>query len=101
MGVGRVPEAKRLRAVITGRVQGVAFRYFVCRCARELDLAGWVRNLADGGLEVVAEGDEAHLHKLVAELKQGPPMAWVQAVKVQWQAPEHDFAGFTIAPTAY
>ena len=94
-------EAKRLRAVITGRVQGVAFRYFVCRRDQELSLTGWVRNLADGGLEVVAEGDESHLHKLLADLQQGPPMAWVQAVKVQWQAPEDNFTGFAIAPTAY
>ncbi len=94
-------EAKRLRAVITGRVQGVAFRYSVCRRAQQLSLTGWVRNRADGGLDVVAEGDESHLRELLADLKQGPPMAWVQAVKVQWQAPEHDFVGFTIAPTAY
>ena len=94
-------EAKRLHVVITGRVQGVAFRYFVCCRAQELNLAGWVRNLADGALEVVAEGDESHLHELLADLKQGPPMAWVQAVTAQWQAPEHDLAGFTVAPTAY
>ena len=48
----------RVHLVVRGRVQGVGFRWFVKEVARGLDLAGWVKNRADGGVEVVAEGGE-------------------------------------------
>ena len=94
-------ELRKLHVVITGRVQGVGFRYFVAWRARELDLTGWVRNQADSSVEVEAEGDDASLQKLLVTLKQGPPTAWVQAVSVQWHAPEHNFKRFSVLPTGY
>jgi acylphosphatase len=78
------PGSRRLRAVVTGRVQGVGFRANVEYQAQRLGLAGWVRNLHQGGVELEAEGPEAELEKLLAFLRQGPRMARVDAVDVQW-----------------
>lgn len=74
----------RVHAFVAGVVQGVGFRYFVAREARRLGLAGFVRNLPDGRVEVVAEGERAALERLVAALRTGPPSAEVQDVRVEW-----------------
>lgn len=58
-------------------MQGVGFRYFAWRLATRLALRGWVRNLPDGRVELVAEGDPDRLAQLEVELKRGPPMASV------------------------
>ena len=94
-------EASRVRTVITGRVQGVGFRYFVLRNAKELRLAGWVRNRTDGAVEIVAEGDKQDLQHLVSKLKIGPPTAWIEHISIQWQPPADNLADFVIEPTAY
>ncbi len=94
-------EVRRLHVVITGRVQGVGFRYYVLRCARDRGLVGWVRNRPDGSVELVAEGDEPSLRGLLADLKQGPPLSWVQQVSTEWQSPQPGLQGFDIGPTAY
>jgi acylphosphatase len=62
----------RLHVVVRGRVQGVGFRWFVRETARRRGLAGWVRNLADGGVEVFAEGPDAEIAALRSELAKGP-----------------------------
>jgi acylphosphatase len=69
------------RFLVTGRVQGVGFRWFVERRARALGLAGWVRNLPDGSVEVAAAGDDAALDALRATLREGPSGARVMAVR--------------------
>jgi acylphosphatase len=69
-----------VRYIVSGRVQGVGFRWFVMREATRLDLAGYVRNLPDGSVEVVAEGPPAGLASLESALRHGPPAARVQAV---------------------
>ena len=69
-----------VRFVITGRVQGVGFRWFVVREARALDLAGYVKNLDDGSVEVVADGESAAIDALAAALAHGPPAADVRRV---------------------
>jgi acylphosphatase len=69
-----------VRFIVSGRVQGVGFRWFVMREATRLDLAGHVRNLPDGSVEVVAEGPPAGLASLEAALRQGPSGARIQAV---------------------
>ena len=94
-------EASRVHTVITGQVQGVGFRYFVIRNAKQLGLVGWVRNRMDGAVEIVAEGDKQHLECLISKLKIGPSMAWVQHVSTRWQPAENNFVGFVIKPTAY
>jgi acylphosphatase len=70
----------RLHVVIRGRVQGVGFRWFVRESARQLDLAGWVLNRPDGGVEVAAEGSDDSIHALREALSQGPPGANVRSV---------------------
>lgn len=69
-----------VRFIVKGRVQGVGFRWFVTREAARLDLAGYVRNLPDGTVEVVAQGPEAALASLESALAHGPPAAHVSSV---------------------
>jgi acylphosphatase len=68
------------RWLISGLVQGVGFRYFVLREARALALAGWVRNLSDGRVEVVANGGLGDLELLEELITRGPPHAQVSRV---------------------
>lgn len=70
----------RLHVVVRGRVQGVGFRWFVRETARPLDLAGWVKNCPDGGVEVAADGSEGSIQALRAALEQGPSGAIVSSV---------------------
>ena len=71
---------KGLCAIIHGRVQGVGFRYSTVSRAREIGVTGYARNMPDGTVEVVAEGDEDKLKQLVAWLKNGPPASRVENV---------------------
>ena len=70
------------RFLVSGRVQGVGFRYFTQDIARREGLTGVVRNLPDGRVEVVAEGDERALTRLEAALRRGPSHARVEHVEV-------------------
>jgi acylphosphatase len=70
----------RLHVLVRGRVQGVGFRWFVRETARDLGLAGWVRNRPDGTVEVAAEGSAVTLERLRDELRNGPPGAAVTSV---------------------
>jgi acylphosphatase len=70
---------------ISGMVQGVGYRYFVLQKARNLNLTGYVRNLRDGGVEVLAEGDEQVLRSFLSELQQGPVGAIVGKTGTTWQ----------------
>jgi len=65
------------RYIVTGRVQGVGFRHFVHRAAAVEGLHGWVRNLADGGVEIRAEGESAALERFERQVRQGPPASRV------------------------
>lgn len=87
----------RRRFRVSGRVQGVGFRWFVAQRAAELGLDGWVRNEADGALTVLASGSETALDALAAALAQGPRSARVAAVEaVESAAAEAPPAGFRI-----
>ena len=70
----------RLRLEIHGRVQGVGFRWFVREAARRRGVAGWVRNRADGSVELEASGTEPSLRELIAVIREGPPGARVENV---------------------
>ena len=87
---------RRLTAYVEGRVQGVGFRAFTRSEARQLGLRGEVRNLPDGGVEVVAEGVDAALRELVAALRRGPSGSGVGAVRVEWSAATGEHSGFQI-----
>lgn len=75
-------------AIVCGRVQGVAFRYFTRERARELALGGWVRNLSDGRVEVHVEGPSEQVARFVEWLHKGPPAARVETVDVNAVEPE-------------
>ena len=87
----------RLRALISGRVQGVAFRAYTQEEARGLGLEGWVRNLRDGRVEVLAEGPRVALEKLLAWCREGPSYANVKDVEFEWDEPRGDLGDFHIA----
>lgn len=85
-----------LRVRVSGRVQGVGYRYFAQRQATALGLTGYVRNLTDGEVEVVAQGDEQALASLVEDLRCGPPSGIVRNCTVEPCEPGESFTGFTI-----
>ena len=89
-------QARRLEAVVHGRVQGVGFRVFVLREARGLGLAGWVANESHARVRCVAQGAEAHLDRLLGRLRDGPPAASVDRVDVTWSEPGDPLVGFEI-----
>jgi acylphosphatase len=76
------------RLVVRGRVQGVGFRYAMCREARRLALGGWVRNRGDGSVEAVAVGDAAQLDALQRWAQHGPSGARVDSVEADDVAQE-------------
>jgi acylphosphatase len=78
------PESASFLAVVTGRVQGVGFRYSAVRRARELGLFGTVSNRADGSVEVRAEGKMKDLERMLEWLQRGPPGAHVRDVQADW-----------------
>ncbi|MGH2524624.1 MAG: acylphosphatase [Anaerolineales bacterium] len=88
------PAPQRLHAHVRGIVQGVNFRYYTGERARQLGLTGWVRNLRDGSVEVLAEGPRPALDQLLDFLRRGPPAARVEEVRADWSAASGDFAGF-------
>jgi acylphosphatase len=82
-------ETKAARWLVSGRVQGVGFRWFVVRRAGELGLTGWVRNLPDGRVEVVAAGQPAALTAMELGLAEGPRAARVDHVEKSSIPHEH------------
>ncbi len=89
----------RLHAKITGRVQGVGFRYFVLQNANDLGLTGWVRNLWDGGVEVTAEGAHDDLNQLLVMLRRGPISAEVNDVDYEFSDAKGEFQRFAVLHT--
>lgn len=85
-----------LHAIVSGRVQGVGFRFFVLGRARRLGLTGSVRNLPDGRVDVLARGAEDELRKLAGALHEGPPLSRVDDVKLQWGVEAPAGSEFTI-----
>lgn len=90
-------EIQRLRLRIEGDVQGVGFRYSCRQEALRLGLTGWVRNLKDGSVEVVAEGPEAALQSLANWCRRGPAYARVDAVHPEILPALGGFVSFNIA----
>jgi len=86
----------RIHAFVSGRVQHVFFRANTRNTAQRLGLIGWVRNLPDGKVEVVAEGEEKNIDKLVDYLHKGPVIARVDGVDVKKEKYTGEFSGFEI-----
>ncbi len=87
---------ERLHARVTGTVQGVGFRHFTRAEAARLDLTGWVRNLSDGSVELVAEGPRDRLELLLASVRTGPPGSRVALVEPSWSDATNDFGTFGV-----
>jgi len=91
----------RVHAWVSGRVQGVCFRDFAERCAVLLALKGWVRNLGDGRVEVMAEGEREAADRFLDRLRAGPPAARVEGVEVRWEEPVGGLGVFRIVRSVY
>lgn len=87
---------ERLVAKLTGRVQGVGFRFFTRQTATRLGLTGWVRNDPEGSVTVVAEGDRQQLEELADSLREGPRTAVVEQINLEWEEPDNSFSDFTV-----
>jgi acylphosphatase len=85
-----------VRVIVYGFVQGVFFRAFVAKQASELGVTGYVRNLPQGTVEVLAEGERRRLERLVGYLKIGPPDARVVKVATNWSEYTGNYSGFRI-----
>lgn len=87
---------KRLHIYYSGMVQGVGFRFTVERLSRHLDVAGSVRNLPDGRVELVAEGDEDVLADLMGKIKNGSLRNYIHNEDVSWQESTGEFKSFYV-----
>jgi len=77
-------------------VQGVGFRYFVQHHARQLGLTGWVRNLPNGSVEILAEGNRDFVEGFIVHVRRGPHSAVVSNAEVIWKDPDGQFERFDI-----
>jgi len=87
---------RRVHLYISGRVQGVCFRAETRYTAEEMGVKGWVRNLPDGRVEVVAEGEDHAIDKFIKYCHKGPPGAYVKNVEIIEEAPRGEFEEFYI-----
>jgi len=87
---------KRYHVRIAGRVQGVFFRANTWKTARSLGLSGWVRNLPDGRVEAVFEGERGAAEKMLAWCRAGTPPARVERLEVDAEEPTGEFAAFEV-----
>ena len=94
-------EEARAHVRLSGRVQGVGFRYTTAHEARRRRLTGWVRNLDTGGVEAVFEGRREAVEDMLRWCEEGPPGAYVRDVGVSWDEPLEHLARFEIRPTTW
>ena len=87
---------KELSAIVTGRVQGVGFRYFIYTKARNLNVSGWVKNRSDGKVEALIAGEEVDLEKMSFELRQGPWGSRVDECEFVWKPYTQSFTTFRV-----
>ncbi len=86
----------RAHVFVSGKVQGVYYRANTRDTAREKNVSGWVRNLDDGRVEAVFEGDEDAVEEMVEWCHEGSPRAEVENVEVEWEEATDEFDGFEI-----
>jgi acylphosphatase len=91
-------DIKKVRAhlIISGRVQGVAFRYYALDIAQSLEIKGWVRNCWNGKVEIVMEGEEEEVEQLINWCYRGPGGAIVEKVDIKWEKYRGEFNTFGI-----
>jgi acylphosphatase len=86
----------RAHVVVTGRVQGVFFRAETASKARRYNVKGWVRNLSDGRVEAMFEGEKENVEKMIAYCREGPPAAYVTNVDLKWEDFKGEFNEFRV-----
>ncbi len=86
----------RIHAFVSGMVQGVSFRSETKRIAKNLDIKGWIKNLPDNRVEIIAEGEKDKIDVLIEFLKKGPPAAKVDNVDVKIENHKGEFKDFSI-----
>ncbi len=87
---------KRAHLIVHGDVQGVGLRYLVRNQAKVLNITGWIINRDNGTVELVAEGEESDLKKLIEFCRHGPRYAKIEEVKVEWQDYKAEFHDFSV-----
>ena len=85
-----------VHVLISGKVQGVWFRANTKEKARQLNIKGWVRNLPDGRVEAVFQGEKEMVEEMIKWRYKGPPLAEVENVEVEWNQPEDEFEDVSI-----
>ncbi|MGF1459685.1 MAG: acylphosphatase [Leptolyngbyaceae cyanobacterium] len=88
---------KRVHLIVQGQVQGVGFRHHTQVKAHQLSLNGYVKNLPDGTVEIVAEGDVSLINELIEWVHHGPSAARVKQVDITYDSPQGEFSQFEIA----
>ena len=86
---------KTIHTIVTGRVQGVGFRHFTVRCANDLGLCGWVKNMPDGGVETMIQGQDDEIEEMIRLIGRGPGAAIVADLKIE-EAESEELPGFTV-----
>ena len=87
---------RRAHVFVLGRVQGVSFRWHVVKWASGLGVNGWVRNLRDGRVEAVIEGEGKNVEALIEKLRAGPSWAQVEDAEVHWEEYRGEYSDFRI-----
>ena len=90
---------QRLHAVVHGRVQGVGYRAFAARSARQIGVTGWVRNRFNGTVETIAEGERSQLEHYLQDLHRGPGPSNVSQVDTEWSPATMEFDQFKVRMT--
>jgi acylphosphatase len=86
----------RAHIIVEGLVQGVGYRWYAATKAQALGVAGSVRNLYDGTVEVRVEGDRSRIEEMIRDLRIGPRSAHVTNLRIQWEDPAFQDSGFVI-----
>jgi acylphosphatase len=87
---------KRVHLIVSGAVQGVGFRMFIDRKAKELKLCGWVRNRTDGTVEIDAQGTEQAIEELLHQAKRGPSRSTVTTIRKEEEEPDPNLERFSV-----
>ena len=92
----KTPQKKRLHALFKGRVQGVGFRYTAEAIAHEAGVTGWVRNLPDGDVEILAEGTEQALSAMLEKIQSSQLGRHIRKTETEWQEYRNEFTEFRV-----
>ncbi len=90
-------ELYQARVFINGKVQGVFYRASLLMVAEENSISGWAKNLSDGSVEALLQGEKKAIETVIAWAKEGPPQAVVEKISVEWSIPRQIERGFRVA----